>query len=176
MNHQTEQIPGLTGKLGMLLLMLTVTILFGAMSLAFFWAPSTGGLQIPALFYGNTLLLATSSVLLHLSFSETRFEGNRLMATIALSLGGLFLVSQGLAYYQLATAGMWIDVANRKMQYLYVLSGLHGLHLVGGLLFVLVVQTRKAAATRKMKELALFFWHFLGILWIYLLFVMLLGG
>lgn len=175
MSENTERLPGMTGKLGMVLLMLTVTILFGAMSLAFFSSPSTGSLEIPFLFYLNTLLLAGSSVLLHLSFLDNKYSGNKLLTPLAISLGGLFLVGQGLAYWQLADAGMWIDVANRKMQYLYVLSGLHGLHLVGGLIFLLIVQLRKKS-TEKIKEIALFFWHFLGILWVYLLFVMLLGG
>lgn len=176
MQEQTELIPGLTGKLGMVLLMMTVTILFGAMSLAFFYAPSTGSMEIPILFFLNTLLLAGSSVLLHLSFSETRFSGNKVLAQLGIALGGLFLLGQGLAYWQLADAGMWIDVANRKMQYLYVLSSLHGLHLIGGLIFLLVVQFRNTASMHKKRELALFFWHFLGILWVYLLLVMLLGG
>lgn len=146
------------------------------MSLAFFYAPSAGSLEIPLLFFLNTLLLAGSSVLLHLSFSETRFSGNKVFSQLGIALGGLFLLGQGLAYWQLADAGMWIDVANRKMQYLYALSALHGLHLVGGLIFLLVVQIRQTESTKKMRELALFFWHFLGILWVYLLFVMLLGG
>lgn len=176
MRENTERLPGMTGKLGMVLLMLTVTILFGAMSLAFFATPSSGSVEIPFLFFFNTILLAVSSVLLHLSFSESRFRGNRLMAQVGIVLGGVFLIGQGLAYWQLADDGMWIDVANRKMQYLYVLSGLHAAHLIGGLAFLSVVHFRKAPSTQKMKELALFFWHFLGILWVYLLFVMLLGG
>lgn len=176
MNENTERLPGMTGKLGMLLVMVTVTILFGAMSLAFFATPSTESLEIPLLFFLNTLLLLVSSVLLHLSFSESRFSGNNLFVQVSIALGGLFLIGQGVAYWQLADSGMWIDVANRKMQYLYVLSALHGFHLIGGLIFLLVVQFRKAESTKKGKELALFFWHFLGILWVYLLFVMLLGG
>ena len=176
MSENRELISGFTGKLGILLLMLTVTILFGALSLAFFGSPKTGTLDIPTLFYGNTILLVISSGFLQLGWSKRTTDAGKRFVNIAIIFGALFLVGQGLAYWELAENDMWIDVANRQTQYLYVLSGLHALHLIGGIAFIAVVHLRKGQTSEHHAELALFFWHFLGILWVYLLFVMLLGA
>lgn len=176
MSENRELISGFTGKIGILLLMFTVTILFGALSLAFFFTPKSGGLDIPTLFYLNTILLVVSSAFLQAGWVRRGSEPGKRYVNLAILLGACFLIGQGLAYWELAENDMWIDVANRQTQYLYVLSGLHALHLIGGILFIAVVHFKRGQSSERHAELALFFWHFLGILWIYLLFVMKLGA
>ncbi len=163
------------GKVGMFLLMITVTILFGALSLAFFWAPAAGKFEIPWLFYLNTLLLGASSFFLHRAWSNTDSARSRRWLMMAMGVGMVFLLGQGIAYLQLIDMGYLIQNSGSKMQYLYVLSGLHAAHLIGGLIFLGVVLWRFPQSKRRNFELALYFWHFLGILWVYLLFVLLLG-
>ena len=65
---------------------------------------------------------------------------------------------------------------NPHSSFFYVLTGVHALHLVGGLTWGLVVvaRLRKMTLTPGEDGLGLFatFWHFLGALWLYLLFLL----
>ncbi len=175
MSKDISMTSGMVGKMGIFLLMITVTVLFGALSLGFFWAPSSGPYQIPPLFYLNTALLVPSSVILHVGWENRQRASGRQQMTVAMILGIAFLIGQCTAYWQLSEHGMWISNSGRKMQYLYVLSGLHGLHLVGGLTFLAAVLFGNGKRREKIGELALYFWHFLGFLWVYLLIVLLMG-
>lgn len=156
--------------------MITVTILFGALSLAYFGSPKTGTLSIPSLFYLNTVLLVASSVCLQVGWNKRAHFSGKQYVHLAILFGACFLIAQGIAYWELAERDLWITEATREVQYLYVLSGLHALHLIGGIIFLAVVHGPTGKASEKRAELALFFWHFLGVLWIYLLLVMLLGA
>ncbi|MDP5171234.1 MAG: cytochrome c oxidase subunit 3 [Bacteroidia bacterium] len=165
----------MSGKMGIILLMLTVAILFGALSLAFFSAPTVGAYEIPWLFYANTLVLIGSSALLQGAWMRRQEANGKVWIKGAIIMGGIFLLGQLAAYGELWQSGMWIDVSGRKMQFLYALSGLHGLHLIGGLIFLGVVLGRFQRNESRIFELALYFWHFLGVLWVYLMLVLILG-
>jgi cytochrome c oxidase subunit 3 len=71
-------------------------------------------------------------------------------------------------------------VGNPSGSFVYVLTGLHGVHLVSAVIFLLVM----LVATFRMKvhakrlvsmEMCITYWHFLDILWIYLFIFMLLN-
>lgn len=159
----------------MFLLMLTVTVLFGTLSLGFLWAPNRGAYEVPWLFYLNTLMLGFSSFFLHRGW-QLRIQGQaRPYLRLAVITGGLFLVSQVIAYVQLYDAGYLIEESGRKMQFLYILSGLHALHLIAGVILLGVVLFRYEQSGRRLFEVSMYFWHFLGVLWVYLLAVLLLA-
>lgn len=159
-------------KMGMLLLMLTIIILFGAMSWAFLAARGPG-VGIPPGFYLNTALLVASSVWLHLVWLRTRPQDQRPALGGVLILATLFLLSQTWVWAQLYIGGHPISGSTPKMGFLYVLSGLHALHIVAGMGFLLGVWLRYQKGGSRYLETAVYFWHFLGVLWVYLLAVLL---
>jgi cytochrome c oxidase subunit 3 len=172
MNTPTsDQIAGknMARKMALWLLMVSVTLLFGALGLAYLSTTAREArISVPPLFVWNTLALVMSSVLLHSGWvKRKRFEG-RLMA-ITLVLGGVFLVAQAFAWYQLYAQGLFLNGVSRKISFLYVLTGIHAAHLVGGLAFLAFAWYQLRQGKHTYYESAVYFWHFLGVLWIYLL-------
>ncbi len=168
---------GMVSKMGIWLLMITVALLFGAISLLFLSTQdSTVRYQIPWGFYMNTGILLLSSILLHIGWLGRSAKGRVTLLPITILVGVIFLLGQGFAWYQLIDQGMGISNAGPKISYLYILTGLHAVHLIGGLLFLVYVWITYAKRGRRYVEVAIYFWHFLGVLWIYLLAVMLVNG
>ena len=87
----------------------------------------------------------------------------------------LFLVGQVAAWRQLAARGVFL-ASNPHSSFFYVLTGMHGVHLIGGLAWFAVVlaQVRRLALTPGEDGLRLFatYWHFLAGLWVYLLYLL----
>ena len=96
------------------------------------------------------------------------------MLTVLLGLG--FLASQLFAWRELVAQGLYM-ASNPHSSFFYVLTGAHGLHLLGGILgldYLLLRSRRKAAeeqAEEKRQAMAdsvALYWHFMDGLWIYL--------
>ena len=161
-------------KLGIALLMLTIIVLFTTLGAAFVRANKHIQFELPVLFYINTLILLGSSIFLHMAWTGKQEDKARLFVSLAVIFGLGFLISQGIAWGQLYGSG--IDLANsgQMASYLYVLTGLHALHIVGGLGFLAYVYFAYEGNGKNYLESALFFWHFLGLLWIYLICLLLI--
>ena len=142
-------------------------------------------IALPHILWASTGLLIISS----LSFEAARkaLKKNQesayrafLALTVALGLG--FLVSQVLAWRQLVAQGIYL-ATNPNSSFFYLLTGAHGLHLLGGILalFYLLARTwRKytGAFASERRETAAgtvsLYWHFMDGLWIYLFLLLLL--
>ena len=174
-----------TLQMGMWLLMLTISILFGAFTYAFMWLPPNEEfiLQVPIPFYLSTLILLASSFLLHRGWVVSHDSELKNAFYFSLMLGLLFLCVQGFAWYELFAQQESLQAIAQEenqrsfslpFQYLYLLSGMHALHLIGGLGFLAYVYTNWETKSEKYTEVAIYFWHFLGVLWIFLLGVLFL--
>jgi cytochrome c oxidase subunit 3 len=83
-------------------------------------------------------------------------------------LGALFVAGQLGAWRALARQGVFLS-SNPHSSFFYVLTGLHGVHLLGGLVWFVVVWWRmRAPAARGILGLFATYWHYLGLLWLYL--------
>jgi cytochrome c oxidase subunit III len=94
-----------------------------------------------------------------------------LAATIVLGLG--FLTGQWLAWRELASRGFYI-ATNPSSSFVYLLTGGHAVHLFGGILALLVagaavVLRRPLTARRIVVDVTAWYWHFMAVLWIYIL-------
>ncbi len=166
----------------------TVTMTFGAIIAVFivrseaplFW----GHLRIPRLLWATTAILIASSIVLEkarrklMENDQHRFFE---LAAFATGLGILFLAGQVTAWFELLHSGI-VLARNPHSWFVFLFSGLHGLHIVVGLigLAYLLVRTHQPAGGPKyqMKTRALakgvsIFWHYLDFLWI-VMFVLLL--
>jgi cytochrome c oxidase subunit 3 len=91
---------------------------------------------------------------------------------ITFVLGAGFLVGQLLAWEQLQHLGIFVST-NPSSSFFYVLTGAHGLHLLGGVLALayagLTSLLRKPLATRFLVvDVTALYWHFMDFLWIYI--------
>jgi cytochrome c oxidase subunit 3 len=127
----------------------------------------------PALLWANTAALLASSVTLELARRWQRawdLRGARLALVATGGLGLLFVVGQVGAWRALARQGVFLATSPHS-SFFYLLTGLHVVHLLGGLAwFAVVVARLRSPGAPGGARLGLFatYWHFLGGLWVYL--------
>ncbi len=171
---------------GIWVVLFAITMMFAAFSSALFvrkgssldWRTFT----LPSILYFNTLLLLASSVTLEISRRRVAaFMGGRKSQVesparwlhITLFLGLLFVAGQCVAWSQLRAEGLYL-ATNPSSSFFYVLTATHALHVLGGLGgFVRVIcKVSKSALRRSTLDATSYYWHFMGVLWLYLLFLL----
>jgi cytochrome c oxidase subunit III len=173
-------------KFALWLFMATVVMLFAAWTSAYIvkrgdvaWTE----IVVPDLFWVNTVIILTSSATMVWAVRSAR-KDNVEMLKIALSitslLGIAFVVGQFMAYSQMIDMKEHFTGGPVSHSFVYVLSGAHGIHLVSGVVFLLIVL--RAAFTFKVHsksmdqiEMCATYWHFLDVLWLYLFVFLLLN-
>jgi cytochrome c oxidase subunit 3 len=132
--------------------------------------------DIPVAFWYSTVLILISSLTLHLSlksFKEREMKKYRMLMLTTLILGVLFIATQYLGFKSFWNSGMTLQ-AGVSFSFLYVIVGLHAMHVIGGVI-ALIVMSLKALSTKTRNysvvpvELICTYWHFVDILWVYLL-------
>jgi cytochrome c oxidase subunit 3 len=130
-------------------------------------APDWRHFRLPPVLYFNTAVLLASSAVLE--------AGRRRIAAhlvrVALGLGVLFVAGQVVAWRQLAAQGLFL-ATSPSSAFFYVFTALHGVHVLGGLaglLYVLQRLRRTAVVAPTALGAATLYWHFMGVLWLYLL-------
>jgi cytochrome c oxidase subunit 3 len=165
-------------RLGLLLFLGTVSMLFIGFTSAYIlrrasadWRP----LAAPGLLWLNTLALGASSATLEAARRRLRgwdLAGAQRLTLVTGLLGLLFVAGQWLAWRQLAAQGVFL-ASNPHSSFFYLLTGVHVVHVAGGLAWFtrVFLRLRRMALTPGEDGLSLFatYWHFLGALWAYLL-------
>ena len=161
-----------------------ITMSFAAFSSAMFVREGTADwthLTLPPILYLNTLVLLASSLTLERARKELRQpdagedQGTRKASTwvlLTLLLGLAFCTGQFHAWQQLRAAGIYL-ASNPNSSFFYLLTFLHALHVLVGI-FVLVYLAGRLLAGHTAFRRSLFhntaiYWHFMGVLWVYLL-------
>ena len=127
------------------------------------------------LLWANTFVLILSSVALQWaqhSVRRGRMDAMRIGLLAAGAFTIVFLFGQLLAWRQLATM-VHFDVTNPAIGFFYLITGLHGMHLLGGLVawgrtVAKVWGDFDAAKIRQSVELCTLYWHFLLFVWLVL--------
>jgi cytochrome c oxidase subunit 3 len=129
-------------------------------------------LRMPALLLVNTAVLAVSSVSMEKARRAEHARNFNLWLRTTAALGVVFVAGQLAVWRQLSDRGVYLST-NPHSSFFYLLTGLHGLHLLGGILalsfLALKPQARVAAGRSPVVEATAFYWHFMGVLWAYLL-------
>lgn len=173
-------------KFAMWLFMVTVVMIFAAFTSAHIVRQAQGNWEIydmPQQFLVNTGIIVLSSIFLQLAFRAAKRDNVKMlkpMVVIASVLGFAFLIGQWMAWGDLVAAGLYFTGGNVATSFLYVITAVHALHLVGGvfyLLYILIASFRYKVHSKNMlnMEMCTTFWHFLGGLWIYLYIFLLLN-
>jgi cytochrome c oxidase subunit III len=163
-----------------------ISMMFAAFSSALFvrkgssldWRTFT----LPSILYFNTLLLLASSVTLEVSRHRVAaFMGGRKSEVesparwlyITLFLGLLFVAGQYTAWLRLRAEGLFL-ATNPSSSFFYVLTATHALHVLGGLggMVHVLRKLSRSVLRRSTLDAAARYWHFMGGLWLYLLFLL----
>jgi cytochrome c oxidase subunit III len=138
------------------------------------WAP----LAAPPILWLNTALLGASSFALEGARRAWQGPGATRARTLFLAsglLGAAFVLGQFGAWRALRAQGVFL-ATNPHSSFFYMLTGIHILHLAGGLgwFLALSARLRRLAPAQGRDAIGLFatYWHFIGLLWAYLLFVL----
>jgi len=149
------------------------------------WLP----LQLPNFLLVNTLVLLLSTLTMELARRQAvragvaagtasepagRTETDR-MPWLALTaiLGLSFLAGQWLVWRELAARGFYV-ATSPSSSFFYLLTGMHGIHLLGGVIALLAAGAasllrKSAASTAVVVDATTWYWHFLTVLWVYIL-------
>ncbi len=163
----------------------SIVMFFMAMASAFIYTRANSNrwvpLHLPSVIWFNTMVLLLSSGAMELSRRRLALGDVRQFRKLwfaATCLGFVFLAGQLVAWRQFILAGFYVST-NQASSFFYIFTGLHGLHLLGGICALLYVSFRKfeeAKVSRSVAaEVASYYWHFMDGLWIFLLALLYLG-
>lgn len=132
--------------------------------------------DLPQFFWYSTAAIVLSSITIYLAekaFKQREMKRYRSLLSATVILGVLFIVFQVMGFEQLWEKGITLQ-ANVSYSFLYVIVGLHAAHVLGGIIALLLLFAKAFSAKIRLYnsvpvELVSTYWHFVDILWIYLL-------
>jgi cytochrome c oxidase subunit 3 len=135
-------------------------------------------LEIPVLFWYSTFTILASSATVYVALQKLKqreMVAHRNWLAITAVLGVLFLLLQIAGFMKFDELDIRLVGAgsNASYSFLLAISGLHGLHVLGGVIALVVIAIRALSTTNRNYssiplEIAATYWHFVDILWIYL--------
>ena len=141
-------------------------------------------INLPPILFFNTLALVLSSVALERARHRVAAvmrgqESNRSVPMLWLNatmlLGLVFVVGQYFAWLKLRSEGLYLPT-NPNSSFFYVLTGVHVIHVLGGLGGLSRAMLKFRSTTNPLRRSTLdatsYYWHFMALLWIYLLFIL----
>jgi cytochrome c oxidase subunit 3 len=140
--------------------------------------------EMPTMLWLTTFVIVVSSVMLQVAVAGARkgdFRRTRIGFTLTALLGLIFLVGQVLAWQKMQEEGVIFGIGGSNSgNYLYILTAVHGLHIVAGLVFLGIVFAGLLSNKYRVGKIVAIencatFWHFLGLLWIYLFLFLLMN-
>jgi cytochrome c oxidase subunit 3 len=161
------------------LLIVASIMLFAGFTSAYIVRRGEGNWEIfnlPSLFAVNTVFIILSSITMQLSvwaLKKNHLTQVKRFLGLTLALGLAFCIGQFYAWGQLTADNVFFAFSNPSNSFVYVISGVHLFHVIGGVLFVLI-QFIQSLRGKIQSHLPLYtgmcatYWHFIGILWIYL--------
>jgi cytochrome c oxidase subunit 3 len=166
-------------KFAMWLFIVTVCMLFAAWTSAYIVKRAEAGwaeIEMPNQFYINSVIILISSFTMfwaQWAAKRDNIEMVKLSLSITTILGVSFLIGQWMAWGKLIEMNAHFTGGNVSHSFLYVLTGIHGLHIVGGIVFLIIVlistfRYKVHSKNMTQMEMCATFWHFLDVLWLYL--------
>jgi len=187
-NHQEANANYKAKKFIIWLFVVSSTIMFAGWTsyyIVFAASKSKGhGLVLPDMFLYSTAVLLVSSICLFLAaraFRNGELAKQKTFLWATLLLGVIFGYLQVEAWVSLYQSGAFLVNNNAAISLIYIVSGIHLLHILAGLLLILstLLGAYGKIATERLQfrmEVSSIFWHFIDILWIYLYVFLLLNS
>lgn len=172
-------------KFALWLFMVTVVMIFAALTSAYIVRQAEGNwleYELPDIFWVTSVIVLLSSISLQWSYFSAKkdnFISLRIGMLLTVILGIAFLVGQWYSWVALVDRDVFF-VGNPAGSFLYVFTGLHAVHLISGVIFLIIVlistfRLKVHSKALNTMEMATTYWHFLGGLWLYLFMFLLLN-
>jgi len=173
------------GQMGIWILLTAILMLFAGLSSAYIvlrGMPTWQNIELPSLLWPNTAVLLMSSLAIELSRRAIKRNDVQSMKRW-LGLGGLlglaFVAGQLAAWRQLVNTGVYLP-STLQSSFFYILTGLHGVHLLGGIIGLTVdfgraLTNRLTSFSYEPLKLCAVYWHVMDGLWLYLFLLLLLS-
>jgi cytochrome c oxidase subunit 3 len=170
------------------LIVLGVFLIFFFLILAFLFTSNPENplltYQLPKSFILSSLVILVSSFTVYKSekyYAKEDVSMLRRSLEATFILGFIFCLLQLVGWSELHDSGLFFSGQNKSSSFLYLISGLHGLHLLGGMIFIIrvyliayradndpvhaLVTTTSPYEKLRIKMLATY-WHFMDVLWL----------
>jgi cytochrome c oxidase subunit 3 len=188
LNTQEEQAQRKAKKFSLWLGMIGLFMMFAALSSGFIVYTQGGvdkGLKtlLPSTFIYSTVVIVLSSLTMHFAYQAAKKEEKSKqigLSSATIALGIAFFVLQFQAWGILTERGVYFINTNASQSFIYIFTGFHLAHIAAGIIVVLRALLGAAKGISSVNnvfrmDLATIFWHFLGILWIYIYVFLLLN-
>src|SRR4030095_2801000 len=158
----------------------SIIMMFAGLTSAYIVKSNQAGwrsIEMPKIFWYSTATILLSSLMMQMAlraFKQRAMNQYRLLIAITFFLGVSFVILQGLGFQQLWNSGRQFKGASGSGQFLYVIAGLHAAHVLGGVITLMVMFVKAFFGSTKSYgsvpvEMMATYWHFVDLLWIYLL-------
>ena len=158
----------------------SIVMMFAGLTSAFVVKSNLPGwkdIVLPKIFWYSTAAIVLSSVTVAAalrSFKQREMRQYRLLIALTAVLGITFVVLQWFGFTALWDQHIRFKGSAGAGQFLYVIFGLHALHVIAGVIALIVLFFKAFFGKIKMYssvpvEVAATYWHFVDFLWIYLL-------
>ena len=132
--------------------------------------------ETPSAFWWSTAAILLSSLTIQMAlraFKQRAMQQYRLLIALTVGLGIAFVVWQWIGFNWLWDGGVRFVGAGAG-QFLYIIAGLHALHVIGGMVALTIIFGKaffgKSRSYNSVPvEVAATYWHFVDLLWLYLL-------
>ncbi len=166
-------------KFALWLFIVSIVMLFAALTSAYIVKQADGNwltFQLPKTFILSTVIIALSSGTMHLAYlaaKKDELKRVNIMLAATVALGFMFLASQYQSWKELVANNVYFVSNYASGSFIYIFTGLHGLHIVSGIIFLLItlgsaLRLKVHAKNLTLIEMCMTYWHFLGGLWLYL--------
>ncbi len=165
--------------------MVSIIMIFAALTSAYIVRQAEGNwlsFQLPGILWYATGILIISSITAQLAYRSAKQDNIASVKTflgISILLGIAFLIAQVYTWSILVDNNVFF-VGNPAGSFIYVIMGVHGFHLISGLVYLMIILGRTYQYKVHSKNLlqlglSVSYWHFLDGLWLYLFVFLLLN-
>lgn len=176
-NNQKEKIH--PHKFTMWVAIASIIMMFAGLTSAFIVKSNQANweeVDTPTIFWVSTIVLIASSVTIQMALraiKQREMKSYRLLISATAILGVVFVILQWFGFEGMWRSGIRFQGSGAG-QFLYIIAGLHALHVIGGIVALIVTALRAMFGKNRSYssvpvEVISTYWHFVDILWIYLL-------
>lgn len=159
--------------------MASIIMMFAGLTSAYIVKSNAANWEIidtPVHFWYSTLVIIACSITVQMAlraFKQREMQKYRSLLFATTVLGILFVVLQWFGFQWMWEHGVRFQGAGQG-QFLYIIAGLHGLHVIGGIVTLCIILARAYFGQQRSYnavpvEIISTYWHFVDALWIYLL-------
>ncbi len=160
------------------LFLVSIIMLFASQTSAYLVRRAEGNwleFEMPKIFWYSTAVLLVSSISMQWAYfaaKKDQFKQLKIAISITFALGLAFLWMQFEGWRNLVDMNVYF-VGNPSGSFFYVFTGLHGFHIISGLIVLLfalraVFRLKVHAKSLRQIQICSTYWHFLDLLWLYL--------